>query len=286
DCRAPDVVGRLMDGQDAACVWTDPPYGVSYQAASGKHLAIRNDEKTGDELAGSLLISAFVQGMLHSLPAAAWYIWHAAEAAEAFRFAIAAAGLQVLQTIVWTKNNHVQGWADYHWAHEPCFYACRQGCRPTWHAGRDQTTAWRLAVDTSAEISAALGTGLELQDGAGNSLFLSPRPPGRTVRSFRLQEGQSMRVQSDSARADAWQVSRDHQVAHPTQKPVELALRAIRNSTAPGAVVYDPFAGSGACILAAEQSGRLARCCELEPVHCDAIVQRWERMTGKTATRT
>lgn len=68
-------------------------------------------------------------------------------------------------------------------------------------------------------------------------------------------------------------------------KPVELYERAIRNSSAPGHLVYDPFAGSCTCIIAAENMGRTARLVELHPGYCDVIVDRWQRHTGQEATR-
>jgi ParB-like chromosome segregation protein Spo0J len=63
---------------------------------------------------------------------------------------------------------------------------------------------------------------------------------------------------------------------HPTQKPLELFERPILNHTQPGDLVYDPFAGSGTCLIAAEKTGR--RCCtvELDPGWCDLIRARYQ----------
>ena len=72
---------------------------------------------------------------------------------------------------------------------------------------------------------------------------------------------------------------------HPTMKPVRLFARLIRNSTRPGETVLDPFAGSGTTVVACEGMGRRARVMELDPRYCDVILERWERMTGKTAER-
>lgn len=70
---------------------------------------------------------------------------------------------------------------------------------------------------------------------------------------------------------------------HPTTKPVELVTRALENSTDPGAVVLDPFAGSGTTTIAAEQTGRRARAIELDPRYCDVAVRRWCEATGNAA---
>jgi DNA modification methylase len=70
---------------------------------------------------------------------------------------------------------------------------------------------------------------------------------------------------------------------HPTMKPVELVERAIRNSSKSRDAVLDPFAGSGATLIACEKTGRQARLIELEPKYCDVIVRRWQQFTGKQA---
>lgn len=70
---------------------------------------------------------------------------------------------------------------------------------------------------------------------------------------------------------------------HPTMKPVELFARAIRNSSDPGEVVLDPFAGSGTTLMACEQTGREARLVEIDPAYCDVIARRWMEATGREA---
>jgi len=72
---------------------------------------------------------------------------------------------------------------------------------------------------------------------------------------------------------------------HPTMKPVALVQRCLENSSDPGALVCDPFAGSGTTLIAAEASGRRAAVMELTPAYCDVIVTRWEQATGLTAER-
>lgn len=82
-----------------------------------------------------------------------------------------------------------------------------------------------------------------------------------------------------------WEVGRENDKVHPTQKPVELFARPIMNHTITGGVIYEPFAGSGSQIIAAERSGRLCCAMEIDPKYCDVIVQRWENFTGKKAQR-
>lgn len=87
--------------------------------------------------------------------------------------------------------------------------------------------------------------------------------------------------------SDVWNVSRDPSktYVHPTQKPVELPARAIRNSSKEGDIVFEPFSGSGSTMLACEQLNRICYAMELDPKYCEATIQRWEQLTGKTAVK-
>lgn len=86
---------------------------------------------------------------------------------------------------------------------------------------------------------------------------------------------------------DLWQVKKVNPTAmvHLTEKPVELARRAIEYSSRPGEHVLDLFGGSGSTLIAAEMTGRRAYLMELDPLYCDVIVARWEQFSGKKAER-
>lgn len=87
--------------------------------------------------------------------------------------------------------------------------------------------------------------------------------------------------------SDVWNVSRDPSktYVHPTQKPVELPARAIRNSSKKGDIVFEPFSGSGSTMLACEQLERTCYAMEIDPVYCEATLRRWERLTGERAEK-
>jgi len=70
---------------------------------------------------------------------------------------------------------------------------------------------------------------------------------------------------------------------HPTMKPVGLVAHCLSNSTGPGALVLDPFLGSGTTLIACEQLGRLCYGLELDPAYCDVVIARWENLTGERA---
>ena len=84
---------------------------------------------------------------------------------------------------------------------------------------------------------------------------------------------------------DVWFVDKPRvNELHPTQKPVELVTRAIRNSSKGRDTVLDGFGGSGSTLIACEKTGRQARLIELDPRYVDVIVKRWQEFTGKDAT--
>lgn len=80
-----------------------------------------------------------------------------------------------------------------------------------------------------------------------------------------------------------WEIGRENDGVHPTQKPVECMKRPIENNSKPGDAVYDPFVGSGTTIIAAEMTGRIALAIEIEPIYVDVAVRRWQKFTGEKA---
>jgi len=86
---------------------------------------------------------------------------------------------------------------------------------------------------------------------------------------------------------DVWSVKKvnPQSMVHLTEKPVELAVRAMQYSSRAGENILDLFGGSGSTLIGAEQTGRRAFLMELDPLYCDVIVQRWEKFTGRKAER-
>jgi DNA modification methylase len=82
--------------------------------------------------------------------------------------------------------------------------------------------------------------------------------------------------------SDLWNIKKDTNYVHPTQKPVALSVRAFGNHVKL-LNVLDLFGGSGSTLIGAEQTGRNAYLMELDPKYCDVIVKRWEDFTGKKA---
>ncbi len=101
------------------------------------------------------------------------------------------------------------------------------------------------------------------------------------------KEGAAHRFFGPANIPDLWHVKKvnPQSMVHLTEKPVELATRAIYYSSKPGENVLDLFGGSGSTLIACEQQGRRAFLMELDPPYCDVIVHRWEAFTGQKAKR-
>ncbi len=87
--------------------------------------------------------------------------------------------------------------------------------------------------------------------------------------------------------SDVWEVAKDNVSGyqHPTQKPVKLAIRAIKNSTNAGQIVLDCYMGSGSTLIACEQTDRICYGMEIDPGYIDVIIQRWENFTNQKAVK-
>lgn len=77
----------------------------------------------------------------------------------------------------------------------------------------------------------------------------------------------------------------DGATVHGTQKPVECMRRPILNNSGTGDQVYEPFAGSGTAIIAAETTERACLAIEIDPRYCDVIIERWQTFSGRSAQR-
>jgi hypothetical protein len=101
------------------------------------------------------------------------------------------------------------------------------------------------------------------------------------------REGAGHKFFGPNNATDLWHVKKinPNKMIHLTEKPVELAVRAMQYSSRTGENVLDLFGGSGSTLIAAEQTGRHAFLMELDPLYADVIVQRFEQFSGKKAER-
>ena len=84
--------------------------------------------------------------------------------------------------------------------------------------------------------------------------------------------------------SDLWEIAKDTNYVHPTQKPVALIGRALKNHKAVKSVL-DLFGGSGSSLMGCEQLDRTCYMMELDPKYCDVIIKRWETLTGEKAVK-
>ena len=151
DSTSIEDVEKLMGGQMADMLLTDPPYNVSYEGKTKDHLTIQNDSMDND-IFRQFLRDAFSSADAAMKQGAVFYIWHADSEGYNFRGACFDIGWKVRQCLIWNKNSMVMGRQDYQWKHEPCLYGWKEGASHLWASDRKQTTVIDYQRPTKAEI--------------------------------------------------------------------------------------------------------------------------------------
>ena len=133
DSTSIDAVEKLMDGQNADMVFTDPPYGVDYKG-------INNDSRNGLE---DLLRSAFGNYFAVSKSGASIYCFHSDRCADVFH-KVFREFFHFSSMIIWAKNSLTLSQTDYQSQHEPCLYGWMDNGTHSWHSDRKQTSVWKF----------------------------------------------------------------------------------------------------------------------------------------------
>lgn len=278
DSTSEEDVARLMGGEKADCLITDPPYNVNIGARGEQYERIAEDtgkdyqcghedrrilnDNMSDEAFDAFLGPVFKRAAESLKPGAAFYVWHASPTQRAFENAMNAAGMEWREQLVWVKNAFTLGRQDYQWRHEPCAYGWMDGAAHTWVSDRSQTTVADLLPNAIMKRRA----GAVVLKLGGKEYALKPDAVVEEVKGTAMAFPKPTRSE-----------------LHPTMKPVALIRYQMENSTHYGDVVLDLFGGSGTTMIAAERSGRKCRMMELDPKYATVILDRWEAETGKMA---
>lgn len=282
----------LLGDERADVMWTDPPYGVDHVGGDTMTSRAERASAGGQRLSGdtdgmttmALLEAAFPRVVAALRPGAPCYIAHADRYRAPMEAAMAEAGIDYRQTLIWAKDRIVPGRSDYHWKHEPIAYGFTRAGKGSgrlgrggkrWHGNNAQSTVIAQAVPARRNRSTATLAELAqaILDGSAE---LGEVDPVELVEA--LLGGGSGSTVFEVKRPS---VSREH----PTMKPTALIKAMLGNSARARDIVLDPFGGSGSTLIAADVLGMRARLIELDPVYVDVIVDRWEAVTGKKAKR-
>ncbi len=242
DSTSAEDMAKLMAGEKADLIITDPPYNVDYEGGNGKK--IQNDNMSDNKFL-NFLTDAFrtMLGVLKN--GGAFYIWHADSEGYNFRQAVKNCNGRVRECLIWVKNSLVLGRMDYHYRHEPCLYGWKEGAGHYWEGRRDLST-----------------------------VFDETRADYKKMNKEQLIE-ELKRVDNEIKTTIIYEDKPKKSDEHPTMKPVRLFERLMLNSSKAEDVVLDPFGGSGTTVITAAKTGRYARTMELDPHYCDVIRKRW-----------
>lgn len=134
-------VQKLMGGERADLLITDPPYNVAYEGKTAKKMKIENDSMSADQFY-DFIYAALSNAEETLTPGSSFYVWYAGSApttAELYK-AIRDTNLLIKQQLIWNKSAMALGRQDYQWKHEPCLYGWKDGGPHHWYSDRKQTT--------------------------------------------------------------------------------------------------------------------------------------------------
>lgn len=257
DCTKPEEIAKLMAGNVADVMVTDPPYNVNYKDTVNykKKVGYASSRATSDIVNDNLSDKDFYEflfgffgtayGVLKG--GAPIYVFHSSKESVNFITAMKSVGFKLSQTLTWVKNHFTLGRSDYQHITEPILYGWKvaEGCP---HYFIDDRTLSNLFEDTKVDTR-------KLTKDEMRKLL------------DRIFNG----IQTDDIRCDRPSRSPDH----PTMKPIMLCARLIYNSSREGDLVYEPFGGSGSTLIASAQLNRICYASEIDARYCDVIAKRF-----------
>ena len=132
---------RLMAGDAADLVFTDPPYNVDYEGYTEDQLTIKGDRMTPEQFQ-QFLSATFTSYRQTVKPGASMYVCHSSSWQREFQNAMESAGFEMRCQIIWAKNTFAWGFGRYKFQHEPIFYAHVANQKDPWYGDKSQSTLW------------------------------------------------------------------------------------------------------------------------------------------------
>jgi len=142
DATSEDAVRILLGAAQPALMVTDPPYGVELDPQWRERAGLGRQRQTGtipndDRVDWTAAYRLFTGDVA--------YVWHAGVHAAEVAAGLTTADFRIRAQIIWVKQHFALGRGDYHWCHEPCWYAVREGTSSNWCGDRTQSTVWQIA---------------------------------------------------------------------------------------------------------------------------------------------
>jgi DNA modification methylase len=141
DSTAANDVAKLLGGVQPHLMVTDPPYGVDYDPAWRAEAGVKQNKERLGQVAND--DRADWRDAWELFPGSVAYVWHAGRYASTVQDSLSAVGFDVRAQIIWAKDRFALSRGHYHWQHEPCWYAVRQGAS-NWTGDRKQSTLWQI----------------------------------------------------------------------------------------------------------------------------------------------
>ena len=255
DSSKPEDVDRLLDGQPVHLVNTDPPYNVKVASRSNNAIAA-----TGDRPIGQQGMDMAIRGRTHAtdkkLRAKDRPLVNDFVSDEEFARLLRAWFGNITRVLEPGRGFYIWGGYSNIWNYP--------------NALRESELYFSQMIIWVKEHPV-----LTRKDFMGNHEWCF----------YGWKEGAAHKFFGPANITDVWSVKKvnPQSMVHLTEKPVELAVRAIQYSSLAGENVLDLFGGSGSTLIGCEQTGRKAFLIEIDPLYCDVIVQRWEKFTGRKA---
>lgn len=249
DATNPEVVKKLVQDEKVSMLYCDPPYNISLDysngiGTNGKYGGKTNDKKSEEEYK-AFLKKTLENGLSIALPDAHIFYWCDENYIGVVQELYKELRITSKRVCLWIKNNqNVTPQTAFNKVYEPCVYGIR---------GNPYLS--ESVKNLNEVLNKEVGTGNRLTDDILDlfNIWLAKRLPAQ-------------------------------EYEHPTEKPPMLHEKALRRCTKAGDIVLDVFGGSGSTLIACEQLKRRAYLCEIEPIFCDLIIKRFEKLTGKEAT--